>query len=536
MTHKSINSFLLLTVLTLLFISGSYLYPATYSLFTDTPAIINDLQDFPPFLSGHIFEPGQQDQPIDYQIQQAASVDLNPAIVSYETISMQDTLKIELLNDEKQKAVIDRISVNVNSTLSVRARFIDYDMGYILISTTGERSLAKIHIPETGQLYLIKSDPESFQHYLLDVGEENNYQLESAPPLKMPQTEMRRDELRRRQPETRPGPEDPAFIDVMVLYTPNARDWASVNGGGIENVVAQTMEVSQLTHDNSNTLVELVLVRSGIIDYEEAGDARTDLYRLTFSEDYDPWDYEDGPPWYMEEVHDWRDDYGADLVALLAQVNDVGGIAWQLNTINGRPRLGFSLTRVQQAATGFTFVHELGHNMGCHHNHQQNTSPGPGLFNYSSGWRGVDRNNNRLCTVMTYMQGRFYDDGNNHSRIPFFSTPLIEHQGVQIGDTELEDNSRTLRETKHVVASYRDPVIAAPEARISIDENDSRLISWQSIPIANSYRVYSSTTLEADFEDWEHIATTGETFYLDEAIAPRTLFYRVVASRERIEE
>ncbi len=531
MADKLIN-FLLKSLILIILISSSSLYAATYSLFTDRPVIIDDTQDYPAFIKEQISTSGRL---TDYQVQRAALVELNSIVSDYQSLNTRDTLKIQLLDGEQHKVVIDRISPNVNGTLSIRARFSDYDMGYMIISTTGRRSLAKIRIPETGLLYLVKSNPETFDHYLLDIGDENNHYLESAPPLTMPVHQQRREEERSENKLTRPGPDDPATIDIMVVYTPNAENWANDNGGGIENVVAQTVELSQLTHDNSATLVELLLVRSKTIQYQEAGNGRTDLFRLTFSEDYDPWNYEDGPPWYMEEIHDWRDNYGADLVALLAHVNDVGGIAWQLNTTNGRPRLGFSLTRVQQAATSYTFVHELGHNMGCHHSHQQNTSPGPGLFNYSSGWRGIDQHDNRLCTVMTYMQGRFYDDGQNHSRIPYFSTPLINHQGVQIGDAQLEDNSRTVRETKHVVASYKDPVINSPEPQITIVADENRLISWTDVPTANSYQIFSSLSIDTDFEDWTHVATVEESSFLDERLAPQIMFYRVIASRRRID-
>jgi len=164
-------------------------------------------------------------------------------------------------------------------------------------------------------------------------------------------------------------------------------------------------------------------------------------------------DYDD----HMGEVHEWRDDHGADLVALLAHISDVGGAAWLLDTTTGEPEWGFSLTRIQQSITSYTFVHELGHNMGAHHHKEQLEHEGPGLFDYSAGWRWVNQWDGRYCSVMTYQSGDFFDDGENHIRVAHFSNPEIIYLSEPTGHPEDGDNARTIRETKHVIAAYRDP-------------------------------------------------------------------------------
>jgi hypothetical protein len=188
----------------------------------------------------------------------------------------------------------------------------------------------------------------------------------------------------------------------------------------------------------------MTLVHSSEISYTESGDSGDDLERLTYTSDG-----------YLDDVHTWRNQYGADLVVLFTYVNDVGGIAWLLNTTSGEPEYGFSITRVQQASWTYTTIHEMGHNMGCHHHKEQNTQPGPGLFSYSAGWRWIGTDNGKYCSVMTYESGQYFADGQTHTRVGYFSNPDIVYQGVATGDAADGDNARTIREVKDVVSTYR---------------------------------------------------------------------------------
>ncbi len=61
---------------------------------------------------------------------------------------------------------------------------------------------------------------------------------------------------------------------------------------------------------------------------------------------------------------------------------------------------------------------------------------------------------------MTYEPGHFFDDGINHTRLPYFSNPGLSYLGSPAGHPDDGDNVRTIREMKHVVASYRIPGMA----------------------------------------------------------------------------
>jgi hypothetical protein len=159
----------------------------------------------------------------------------------------------------------------------------------------------------------------------------------------------------------------------------------------------------------------------------------------------------------MDEVHVLRDLYYADEIVFIPAVDFTGGVAWLLNDPNGfnPDYYAVALSRVQQSSWTYTVVHEVGHNMGCHHHAEQNFQPGPGLFDFSSGWRGIIEDE-KLCTVMTYEAGNYFDDGQTHVRIPYFSSPEITIDEVTIGDA-LTDNALTIKLTKTAVANYRTP-------------------------------------------------------------------------------
>jgi hypothetical protein len=366
-------------------------------------------------------------------------VTLTPLIAAPVGLAQGDTLTLNLFDDKVYTARIDRISVNVNGTVTVRGRIEGYSLGYVLISTTVDLSLGFIRIPEKGEYYIIQSEPHNRTQYLLDVNVDQLEKLEDGPtPIPPPPTPEQAARMEMLAATLEGGPLDPVNIDVMVVYTPAARQWANTSGGGINNVISQAMENAHLALDNSNTILTMNLVYSAEVSYTESGDSYIDLDRLTYTSDG-----------YMDTVHTLRNQYGADLVVLFVRVEDVGGLGWILNTTLGLPEYGFSLVRVQQASWTYTHIHEMGHNMGCHHRKDQATEPGPGLFSYSAGWRWIGNDSGRYCSVMSYEDG-------GYDTVAHFSNPSILYRGVATGHSTDGDNARTIREVKNVVSAYRE--------------------------------------------------------------------------------
>jgi len=403
------------------------------------------------------------------------TVEISATLSRPDLLAEGNQLTLNLFEDTGYTAVVDRVHVNVNGTVAVRARILDAPLGFVLLSTTHGRTLGSVMIPEAGEHFHIQSGPDGKTHYLLDLDAAAHAAAvqeclccsgEPAIPL-IPPTGKSEDVVLRGDILS----EDPlnlAAVDVMIVYTPAAREWADANGGGIENVVSQSMELAHLTLSNSNTRIAMPLVHSAEIEYTESSCMHIDLNRLSRTPSAGTGTgICDGVQvplhGFMEEVHDWRDQYGADLVALFTVDSNFGGMAYYSvfdyafigGGLEGWPEYGFSISSVLWVATYISHIHELGHNLGAGHHKGQNASSGPGALPYAAGWRWFGDDGHPYASVMTYWSGTYFEDGVNHFNVAHFSDPAIDHRGVSTGHPEDGNNARMLRESKHIVAAYR---------------------------------------------------------------------------------
>lgn len=229
-------------------------------------------------------------------------------------------------------------------------------------------------------------------------------------------------------------------IDVMVVYTEEARNAAGGTDGMLSRIDAAIAQ-GNLSFANSMAGMadeaRLRLVHTAEVDYTETGDLNTELVRLRTIDDG-----------YMDSVHGLRDTYGADLVALLTARTDTGGVAgigYLMYTNSSQfSEWAFSVTR-QDYATLHTFIHEVGHNLGAHHD-PDNAGSSTGAYSYSYGHRFyVDAVQYR--TVMAYAPG---------SRISYFSSPNISYAGTVTGVADERDNARSIFNTMNTVVAFRD--------------------------------------------------------------------------------
>lgn len=71
-------------------------------------------------------------------------------------------------------------------------------------------------------------------------------------------------------------------IDVMIAYTPAAVKWLDDNDLELIPVINESIARAQLAFDNSEVQINLNLVHTLLVDYEETGSIYTDLETLTF--------------------------------------------------------------------------------------------------------------------------------------------------------------------------------------------------------------------------------------------------------------
>ncbi|WP_006788665.1 reprolysin-like metallopeptidase [Thiorhodospira sibirica] len=407
---------------------------------------------------------------LDVQTSQAVkrqrAVQINPEVFVPDRLGVGDQVYLGLFDDIQLWAEIESVAVDINGIRSLRGPIKDTADGIMLLSFDTQAMLAHLLIPERSQEYVLRRGQDESWHRLEERILHTADRLPSAPARRVP--------VSQRRPAALPLLEStprfslataPVVIDLMVLYTPAAQRWANRSATSISHVISQAMQRSQLVLDNSEIGIRLNLVHSAQINYTESGNAETDLDCLTFDPDHAPYEIQCSAS--MNEAHRWRDQYGADLVTLFAQAEDVGGIAWQLEDARGEPDYAFSLIRIQQAHNSYTLIHELGHNKGADHHKQQNYQAGPGLFSYSAGWRWRGQDGQYYSSVMAYEDGEFYADRRTHTLVPYFSNPQVYYAGVPTGHASEGDNARTLNSTRHVIAAYRSALPEPPAAQPS---------------------------------------------------------------------
>ncbi len=224
-----------------------------------------------------------------------------------------------------------------------------------------------------------------------------------------------------------------SFIDVLVVYTDDVRQASSNIASEIQLAIDETNQ----SYQNSAINQRVRLVHSQEVLYAEAGDMEADLDCITFI---------DG---CLDQVHQLRDDYGADAVSFWVETGDYCGIAWLMQTVSHDfEAYAFSVVDRGCATGYYVFGHELGHTMGAHHDRANATEQG--AYPYSYGYQDP---NQHWRTIMAY------NCPSGCPRVQYWSNPDVTYvgkpMGVPAGDPEAADNHRTLNNTASTVSAFR---------------------------------------------------------------------------------
>lgn len=230
-------------------------------------------------------------------------------------------------------------------------------------------------------------------------------------------------------------------VDVMVLYTPDVL--AAVGGdAAIASVIDLAVAETNQGYAASGVAIHLDLVHHALTAYDETSfDWSQTLSRLQGKADG-----------FMDEIHALRDLHGADHVVLLVEtVGPYAGIGYQMQAASAPFFADYAFAVVAESyATGaYTFGHELGHNMGANHDHQ---NAGAGFFPYSHGLQVPEAG---YRTVMAY-------PCSGCVRKNLWSSPLHSHAGVPTGIADYADNARSLNGTRFYSAAFRAEVEGPP--------------------------------------------------------------------------
>ena len=253
--------------------------------------------------------------------------------------------------------------------------------------------------------------------------------------------------------------DDGSVIDLMAVYTPAAK---SLFGGraGIEALIDLYVAETNQAYASSGAFQRIRLVLREEVDYVES--SWDDIGRLEGDSDG-----------YMDHVHELRDAYAADLVHLIFATNEeyeYAGVA------NFEGSFGASLAAPW---AGWVFAHELGHNMGLHHDryqlmHERGTETIEGSFFGYVNQRAFESDapeSTRWRTIMSYDRQCGEVLGTFCRQLLFFSNPRLTHGGDPMGvsvdnpSTGVDgpaDAVRTLNERRGITANFRRSASSTP--------------------------------------------------------------------------
>ncbi len=243
--------------------------------------------------------------------------------------------------------------------------------------------------------------------------------------------------------------DDGSVVDLLVAYTPAAKS-AAGGQAGVEAQIILGVDTANQAYANSLINMRLRLVHTVEVAYAESGSLSVDLGRLRSQSDG-----------FMDTVHALRNQYKADLVALVTETGDGCGIAY---VMLGGPQpsfesSAFSVT-LRSCIPNLTLAHETGHNMGDAHD-RANSSVG--AYPYSFGYQDPGGG---FRTVMAYACS-----SGSCPRVRHFSNPNVTYGGrptgiaYEINPAASADNARSMNNVRTTVANWRvsgDPVDGTP--------------------------------------------------------------------------
>ncbi|RUQ37408.1 MAG: hypothetical protein EKK69_13265 [Candidatus Competibacteraceae bacterium] len=376
------------------------------------------------------------------------------------------TLSVSLPAGPRYEVVADAPMVHPSGSFTWVGHLQGYGDHYRVLITTGQgRSFGRILTPD-GE-FLLESD-ESGTTWLIDTQAAGLTHGRLADDIALPPVTTPRPQPPRRQlaPRMAPEPtEDPEIsdvvqpqaaaqstIDLLLLYTAGM---VNRYGSGLQARLDQLVALGNQAYIDSQVNIVLRLVHTAQVGYSDTTANNTALDALTYGTD---------PT--LANVGALRDQYGADLVALLRPFNNTMHISCGNGWLNGYDQRAVSLFASYGYAvvsdgtdTGgsnsfcsdLSLTHELGHNMGSAHDRAHASYSGAYLYSYGYGLA------KRFGTIMSYI----------NPEVGKFSSPNLtcSSSGDACG-TANDDNVRSLNNTRVDVADFRATTIVDTNSRL----------------------------------------------------------------------
>ncbi len=215
-----------------------------------------------------------------------------------------------------------------------------------------------------------------------------------------------------------------AVIRALVLYTPAVRKALEQFGSTPDALATLAVESTNLASKNSDVRMSLDLVKSEEIAYAEK-DFPSDLAMLQAS------------AWVKTE----RAAAKASVVFLLTTVSDYCGLSDAVLADKGS---AFAVINYICAVGNFSLAHEFGHLLGLRHERAADKDDKPFRnghgYVYKNEWRTIMATRKACASC---------------PRIPFWSNPSINYNGVPAGTRDYEDEADVINDTAPIIAGFQ---------------------------------------------------------------------------------
>jgi hypothetical protein len=253
------------------------------------------------------------------------------------------------------------------------------------------------------------------------------------------------------------------LVDIMVVWTA-AAETAAGGFASMQSLAQSAVDTANAAYLNSGIAQRLRLVYKGSVVYAESSSGST-MFNTALT------DVTSGS--ISATVGTLRNTWGADMVSMFIKDDaSICGLAWLLSSGNPAvapgpdPAHAFSVVAQGCAVGNLSFPHEVGHNMGAHHDpYVLNAGPCGdlkeiGAYCYSRGFSHIGASAPASWrTIMAYNNDCAAHVG-SCTRLPYFSNPNVKYSdGNPMGDATYRNNALTLNKTAKAIAAYKATVV-----------------------------------------------------------------------------